>query len=215
VAVTICPTVTVDDSQKFQTQVNIITSFASRIHIDLSDGIFSPEKLLPIDDVWWPGNVHADLHVMYESPFDHITNLIGLDPQLIITHVEAQGDVSRFSDMLHDHGIKVGIALLADTPVERLTTFIDSIDHVLIFTGKLGYYGGHANLGLLSKVSELKSLKPSLEIGWDGGINDQNIRQLIDGGVEVLNVGGYIARSDDPRAAYAKLEALAGPQDAQ
>ena len=31
-----------------------------------------------------------------------------------------------------------------------------------------------------------------LEFGWDGGITDQNVAVLVNGGVDVLNVGGFI-----------------------
>ncbi len=70
---------------------------------------------------------------------------------------------------LHDAGIEVGIALLPTTVVDTIVPALDMIDHVLIFSGNLGFQGGQANLALLSKAQKLRSLKPSLEIGWDGG----------------------------------------------
>jgi ribulose-phosphate 3-epimerase len=209
VAATICPTVTASEEHQFREQIDSVCHFASRVHIDLSDGIFSPEKLISINSVWWPGNVRVDLHVMYKNPFENIGSLIALGPQMIITHAEAEGDIARYGGMLHEHGIESGVALLPDTPVEKIRPLISSVDHVLVFSGKLGYYGGHLDTKLIDKVQELKDLKPTLEIGWDGGINDQNVEQLIRGGVEVLNVGGFIALSDDPQAAYAKLENIA------
>jgi ribulose-phosphate 3-epimerase len=75
---------------------------------------------------------------------------------------------------------------------------------VLIFSGKLGHFGGHADLDLLDKVRQLKEIKPTLEIGWDGGVNDQNAAELAHGGIDVLNAGGYL-HGKDPAAAYAKL----------
>ena len=66
--------------------------------------------------------------------------------------------------------------------------------------------GGQANLALLDRVRQAKKWKPSVEVGWDGGVNDHNIRQLADGGVDVLNVGGFIQKAAEPLAAYAKLK---------
>jgi 3-keto-L-gulonate-6-phosphate decarboxylase len=51
-------------------------------------------------------------------------------------------------------------------------------------------------------------LKPSLEIGWDGGVNTSNVQQFINGGVDVLNVGGFIQHAHNPQAAYLELEHL-------
>jgi pentose-5-phosphate-3-epimerase len=80
---------------------------------------------------------------------------------------------------------------------------------VLIFSGNLGHFGGHANLKLLDKVTKLKELKPTLEIGWDGGVSDHNAKQLADGGVDVLNAGGYL-HGHDPAKAYATLKKRVG-----
>lgn len=202
--VSICPTVTTDDPEVYKLQIEQTVSYAHRLHIDLSDGHFT-NKLVEIEDVWWPGGVRADLHVMYRRPFDHAAALVALQPQLIIVHAEAEGDFAAFADLLHSNGIETGVAILADTPVSAIAPALHLIDHVLIFSGKLGHFGGHADLNLLAKAQELKELKPTLELGWDGGVNDRNAQALAMGGIEVLNAGGYLHGAKDPQAAYATL----------
>lgn len=201
----ICPTVTAENAHLYRTQIERIALFATRLHIDVSDGVLAPNKLLELDKVWWPGGVRADLHVMLENPFEHVQLYRALGPQLVIVHAEAHGDFLEFAELMHHHGIETGVALLQDTAVETILPAIDAIDHVLVFSGKLGYFGGQADLQLLDKVKQLRQIKPTLEIGWDGGINDQNARELADGGVDVLNVGGFIHRSPDPAKAYESL----------
>ncbi len=204
---TICPTVTTDDPAVFQIQIEQTVSYAHRIHIDLADGVFTRNKLMEIEDVWWPGGVQADLHVMYERPFDHMQALIALKPQLIIVHAEAEGDFIEFAKAAHSNGVEVGVALLADTPVSAIQPALAHIDHVLIFSGSLGHFGGHADLKLLDKARELHQLKPQLELGWDGGINDKNAADLARGGIEVLNAGGFLHGAKKPEEAYATLKA--------
>ncbi len=211
--VDICPTVTVDDALLYRQQIEKIADFAIRIHIDVSDGIFSPVKLIPIDQIWWPGGVRADLHVMYKNPFDYVDLYVSLGPQLVIVHAEAEGDFSKFASILHHHGIEVGLALLPETKVETIRPAIGVVDHVLIFSGELGRYGGHADLSLLEKATLLRSMKPQLEIGWDGGVNDQNAKQLGRGGIDVLNVGSFIAHANSPLEAYAKLNIVTNHQN--
>lgn len=207
----ICPTIDAEGAAAYKTQVCRIAPFARRIHIDLGDGEFTPNKLVPIPEVWWPGGMRADLHVMYKRPFDHTDALLALGPQLIIVHAEADGDFEAFAKQVHHHGIETGVALLQDTPAELILTSLEHIDHVLIFSGNLGYQGGStAEFGLLDKVRKIKAAKPTIEIGWDGGVNDANIRQLADGGVEVVNVGGFIQTAPDAEAAYRKLAKAAG-----
>lgn len=203
--VSICPTITTDNLDTYTKQVELTLTYAHRIHIDLADGIFTQNQLMDTENVWWPGGVRADLHVMYQRPFDYMQALIALRPQLIIVHAESEGDFLAFAAECHKYGIEVGVALLPETPVEAIVPALESIDHVLIFSGHLGHFGGHADMSLLGKVQQLRQLKPQVEIGWDGGINDTNARALALGGVDVLNAGGYLHGSMAPKTAYLKL----------
>lgn len=206
---TICPTITAPESHTYRAQVERIEPFAVRWHIDVSDGEFTPRKLIDIDKLWWPGNVQVDLHVMSKYPADHLELFIVQHPRLIIIHAESEGDFTAWTTALHRHGIEVGVALSPGTPVSLIGGALELIDHVLIFSGNPGYQGGsHADLDLLSKVAQLRQLKPTLEIGWDGGVNDENARTLSEAGIDVLNVGGFIHDAHNPQAAYARLEAV-------
>lgn len=200
--VSVCPTIMTDDPDLFLRQMEQAATYATRVHIDLGDGEFT-RNLVPIEDIWWPGGTRADLHVMYEEPFLHIPAILALQPQLVIVQAEATGDFMAFARELHRHGIEAGVCLLQQTSVETIVPGLDVIDHVLIFSGVLGQRGV-ADLSLLEKVQKLKALKPQLEIGWDGGANDTNARALADGGVDVLNCGGYL-HGKNPAEAYQKL----------
>ncbi len=206
----ICPTIDAEDNETYRAQIERIIPFAHRVHIDLGDGEFTPNKLVPIEDIWWPGGMRADLHVMYRRPFEHMPALIALSPQCIIVHAEAEGDFPGFVYDVHRHGIEAGVALLQNSPVELITSALEMIDHVLIFSGNLGHQGGStADLGLLDKVKLIKALRPTIEISWDGGVNDQNIKQLIEAGVQVVNVGGFIQHAHDAERAYQSLVSAA------
>jgi ribulose-phosphate 3-epimerase len=201
--VTICPTVTTDDYDVYAQQIEQSAQYATRVHIDLGDGIFT-RKLTAVEDVWWPAGMRADLHIMFQEPFVHLSAILALGPQLVIAHAEAEGDFMAFARELHRHGIEAGVSLLQQTPVEAIMPALEVIDHVLIFSGDLGHFGGQADLALLEKARRLKELKPSLELGWDGGANDKNARELADGGIDVINCGGYL-HGPDPIGAYKKI----------
>lgn len=206
---TICPTVTATDLHQYRQQMNRIAPFARRIHIDLMDGVFAPTKSPALSQVWWPPTVLADIHLMYADPAPCVGDLIRIKPHMVILPAEAKGDLIAMAHDLHAHGINVGVAVLAGTNIHAVNGIIEASDSVLIFSGHLGYHGGVAELGLLSKIVDVRERNSHAEIAWDGGINALNIRQLADAGVEVLNVGGAIHNTSDPEAAYAKLKELA------
>lgn len=202
----ICPAITARTADEFRKQIEKVSTVAVRLHLDVSDGQLTPVQLIEIADIWWPGGVRADIHVMYKQPFDHTALLLNLRPQLIIVHAEADGDFAAFAEKAHRQGVEVGVALQQDTPAEILRPAIELIDHVMIFSGKLGTFGGEADLSLLEKVKQLRQMKSQLEIGWDGGVNADNARQLVEGGVQVLNSGGFIQKADNAVDAYWALE---------
>jgi ribulose-phosphate 3-epimerase len=204
----ICPTITAYDSHEYRRQMEQITPFAKRVHIDLMDGEFAPTKSLSLKQSWWPHELMADIHLMYQNPENCYEELIRLKPHMVIIHNEAQLHHMDFAARLHKEGIKTGLAVLRDTPIEYAYQIMHAFDHVLIFSGHLGYHGGKADLGLLDKVKKVRQHHPDAEIGWDGGINQQNARQLSEAGVDVLNTGGFIQKSDDPAGAYAKLKSV-------
>ncbi|PIZ61465.1 hypothetical protein COY17_04430 [Candidatus Saccharibacteria bacterium CG_4_10_14_0_2_um_filter_52_9] len=202
----ICPTVTAFDNHEYRAQMERLEPFAERVHIDLMDGEFAPTKSPGVDQVWWPENINADLHLMYQRPMEQLEQLLKLRPDLVVIHAEADVDHAAFAEQLHNNGIKAGLAILQATPMEIAGPLLYGFDHALVFSGNLGHHGGAADLTLLDKVRVIGEKHPELEISWDGGISDQNAKQLIEGGVDVLNVGGWIQNSDDPAAAYAKLK---------
>ncbi len=201
----ICPTVLAIDAADYSIQMKRIAPFAKRIQIDLMDGEFASPRSLELADVWWPHHIQADIHIMYQRPMDYLEQLIHLQPHMVIFHVESMFHHMHMAAELHKEGIKAGLAILPDTPIKNIEQIISSFDHLLIFSGHLGHFGGTADLGLLQKVQEAKEHHPDLEFGWDGGVNLQNARQLAEGGITVLNVGGAIQKAEDPIAAYNSL----------
>ncbi len=206
----ICPTVTAFEPHEYRAQMERAASFAQRIHIDLMDGEFAPSVSPDLLQIWWGHNVLADIHLMYQRPMDHLQQILKLRPHMVIVHNEADVHHMHFAAELHKEEIKVGLAILQDTPAEYAAQIMHSFDQVLVFSGDLGYHGGKADLKLLDKVAFIRAHHPEVEIAWDGGINDENAGALVAAGVDVLNVGGYIQKSADPATAYAKLLDIVG-----
>jgi ribulose-phosphate 3-epimerase len=202
----ICPTVTATDTTQYREQLELLQSFARRIHLDFMDGQFAPVRSIGLRDAFWQPGPIIDLHLMFQRPLEQLEVVISMQPHMVIIHAEAEQTVD-FLRELSGLGIKRGIALLPETPPTAIERLLPLLDHVLIFSGNLGHFGGKADLHLLHKIAVLKRLKPSLEIGWDGGINAENAVDLAVSGIDVLNVGGFIQHAKDPEAAYDTLEA--------
>ncbi len=201
----IAPCITVETAEDYKATIERLHPFVQRVHIDISDGEFAPTFLLGEAQVWWPKEWIVDIHAMVARPAEHVQALIALKPSLITFHVEAGVDLLPIMDQIKKAGIKAGIALLKPTVPSTVSAMIQAADHVLIFSGNLGHYGGSASLMQLEKVRLVKAINPNVEIGWDGGVNLDNAYTLTQGGVNVLNSGGAIAEAENPASAYATL----------
>lgn len=204
---TVVPTIMAETLDDFKAAVERITPFARRVHIDLSDGEFAPTFLLGEGQLWWPQGWEVDIHAMVTRPATHIEQLLVLKPAMVLLHAESEGDLLQYVKQLKEAGIKAGLALLKPTVPSTMADVIKEVDHVMIFSGELGNFGGTASMMQLEKVRLVKAINPKAEIGWDGGVSVENAYTLSQGGVDVLNVGGAIALADNPAEAYQAIVA--------
>lgn len=204
----ICPTVLATEAHAYREQLERVAPLSNRLQIDFMDGDFASPKSIGLAQAWWSDGTVADIHLMYRRPLEHIETLVSLHPSMVIVHAEAEGDLAGMMEHLQGLGIKAGVALLQDTSVDSAKNLIEIADHVLIFAGSLGSFGGHADMKQLDKVSEIKAINPHIEIGWDGGANETNVSQLAEGGIDVLNCGSAIQRAENPLEAFQYLRSL-------
>lgn len=198
----IAPSITVETEEQYKAAVERIQPFAKRVHIDVSDGQFAPVFMVPPEKLWWPKEWVVDIHAMVSQPAEYVDQLIALKPNLITFHAETGVNLDPIFEKIKGAGIKAGVALLKTTVPSTVANIIKAADHVLIFSGDLGHYGGTASLMQLEKIRFIKNINPNVEIGWDGGVSIDNAFTLAQGGVNVLNTGGAVNNAADPASVY-------------
>lgn len=201
----IVPTILSETPDDYKASIERLNGFARRVHIDISDGEFAPTFTVGAAQIWWPQEWVVDIHAMVARPSEHLETLVSLKPHLIIFHAEVEEDIVPVLQHVKKFGVKAGVALLRTTVPSTVQKAIEVADHVMIFSGELGKYGGTASLMQLEKIRLIRNINQGVEIGWDGGVTIENAYSISQGGVDILNVGGTIAKADDPEKAYAAL----------
>jgi ribulose-phosphate 3-epimerase len=201
----VAPTILCETEDDYKASVERVHPFAQRVHIDLTDGEFAPTFTVGVNQIWWPQEWTVDVHAMVARPSQYVDALIQLKPATVIFHAEASEDLTPTMARLKQAGIRAGVALLKPTVPSTVQAYIQAADHVLVFSGDLGHYGGTASLMQLEKVRLIRNIHPEVEVGWDGGANAENAFSLAQGGVDVVNCGGAINNAQDPAAAYKQL----------
>lgn len=206
----VCPTITAENTHTYREQIERVCNFAKHLHLDLMDGQFTPNKSLKVEHLWMPDDITCDVHVMYKNPESVLAAVSKFSVRTFIVPAESDANFGTLAERVKGYGMYFGVSLLADTTVESARRAIKQADHVLIFSGNLGHQGGStADIGLLAKIAEIKDLNSDAEIGWDGGLNLDNIDEISRSGVSVFNVGGYIQFAKDPSDAYKSLVSAA------
>ncbi|MDO4872169.1 MAG: hypothetical protein Q4A27_01925 [bacterium] len=199
----IAPAILAKTPEEYEAQIGRLHGFVERVHIDVTDGEFAANLTVPETQVWWPKEWKADIHMMVKRPSEHLATIIQMNPNMVIFHAECEEDLAPiFKKLKEETMIKPAIALLRSTVPETCAEAIKEAEHVLIFSGNLGEYGGRASTMQLEKIRLVKAINSNVEIGWDGGANLSNVFNLSQSGVDVINVGGAIAESEDPEYTY-------------
>ncbi len=199
---TIAPTILETSPTAYKAKVEMLYPFAKRVHVDISDGTLTTNTTINETAVWWPKGWTVDIHMMTAEPSKHIENLIKLHPNLVIFHAEAREDLLPIFETLKQAGIKVGVAIVKSVYPGSIKAILNAADHALIFSGTLGKQGGTADLLLGEKVELIRDIHSGIEIGWDGGANLENVRQITHLGITVINVGSAISNAEDPAKVF-------------
>lgn len=204
----VVPAVLATSAAEFEQNILTAAKLSNRVHIDVTDGEFARSATVNLAQIYWGDTDQADLHLMMNRVVKHKEQLISMKPSLVIIHFEAEDDAKdmrAFMKELRSVGIKVGVAILQATAAKEAASFIKLADHVLVFTGDLGKYGGKLSKECLPKISEIKDINPKAEVSVDGGVNAKNAGRVAASGADVLITGGFTIGADDPKAAYKQL----------
>lgn len=205
----VAPTILATDPADYARRINNVKPFAKRLHIDVADGVFEDQKSVGLTQVYDIDGVPFDLHLMMVHPESQIENIIALQPQLVIVHFEAPFNREAFFKELRQLEIKVGLAVKVETTIDQVKDVLETVDHLVVFTGRLGHNGGEFRADCLEKIAQARAINPNLEIAVDGGLNQETARLAVEAGADLLDVGSFIQDSADPEIAYIAVEAIA------
>ncbi|KAL2009411.1 hypothetical protein VTN00DRAFT_5218 [Thermoascus crustaceus] len=213
------------------------------LHVDIMDGHFVPNMTFgaPVvtkirSFVERPKDVDPtrkgtfDCHMMIMEPHRWVTEFKKAGCDLYCFHYEAAISSVAATDpadhattrrtsprelikYIHEEGMRAGIAIKPDTPVDVLYPILDSEDPaerpdmVLVMTVHPGFGGQKFMASELPKVSALRKRYPDLYIEVDGGLGLNTVDQAAEAGANVIVAGSAVFNAKDPADVIAKLRA--------
>lgn len=184
-------------------------SGADAIHLDIMDPTFVPNMSFGPSIVDFcrktTPNFYRNVHLMMNRPDLYLEAFAQAGAQTIQIHVEADCNLHTELKRIRALGIKAAIVLNPETPIERLTPYLDEIDEALVMTVHPGFGGQKFITDCLPKISWLRERKPELDVMIDGGGNAETIPLAAQAGANQFVAGSYLFKQTDMKAAVVDL----------
>ena len=183
------------------------------VHVDVMDGHFVPNLTIGpvvVSSVAKIATKPLDIHLMVENNTFFVDLFAPLKPEYISFHVEEEKHPHRLIQKIRDYGIKPAIVLNPHSRPEDIEYLLEDLDMVLLMSVNPGFGGQKFIQSVVPKAKKLKELinkhNPNCLIEVDGGVNDKNIAELKDAGVDVVVAGSYVYGADDYGQAIKSLQ---------
>ena len=183
------------------------------VHVDVMDGHFVPNLTIGpvvVQSVAKAATKPLDIHLMVENNTFFVELFAPLKPGYITFHIEEEKHPHRLIQKIKSYGIKAGIVLNPHTPPEAVEFLLEDLDMVLLMSVNPGFGGQSFIPSVIEKAARLAKLRekinPKCLIEVDGGVNDKNVRELKNAGVDVVVAGSYIFKHPSIPDAIASLK---------
>lgn len=177
------------------------------IHVDVSDGKFTPIRNLNLDVFRILNETYETpiiAHMMVTNPSYYIEKIIEY-VEIFTFHFEIERDINELIEEIGSKKKKVGIAINPDTDIMEIVPYLGSIDLVLVMSVYPGGSGQKFIPQSIEKVKNLKKLKENYKflIDIDGGVNINNAKKLE---VDILSSTSTILNAKDPNNVIYELK---------
>lgn len=209
----IAPSILAADFLHLEKDIQLVNRCGDVIHLDVMDGTLVPNisfGFSVIDHIAKIATAPMDVHLMVVHPERWFEKVAKDGVQMCSFHWEAAGrNTSRYIQKIQELGMKAGVAINPDVPVQKLFPYIGKADYFLVMSVFAGFGGQKFIYESIDRVAalraEIERRGASAIIEIDGGINAGNAQTVREAGVNLAVAGSSVFGAEDPAAAISAL----------
>jgi len=184
-------------------------------HVDFMDGHYVPnlalapsllEALAPTTEL--PFQVHLEL----SNPNELLDTFGSFPADMIIVQWDTCPDPLACFERIRSRHARVGLGLLASTPVEPILPLLNQVDMLLLLGVDPGFGGQAMHEEILSWLAQVRSIvdreSATVTIAVDGGVKASNAAKVVAAGANVLIMGSGLFDATDMKEIVRTLKDL-------
>ena len=200
------------DFLNLQKDVDIVNSHADLFHLDIMDGVYVPNisyGFPVVEAIAGAAHKPLDVHLMIVNPEKYIDRFARIGVSMLSFHLNATDKPAQALLHIRETGMKAGLVINPDMPVETLFPYLQLCDHIILMSVFAGFGGQRFIEETYDRIRTLKAeidrqgLPVKIEV--DGGVSPANAARLVDAGAEILVAGSAVFKSDDPAQVISAL----------
>ena len=212
--VLIAPSMLSANFLNLEKDVEMVNEHADIFHLDIMDGTFVPNISFGfpvVEAIARKARKPLDVHLMIVNPEKYVERFAKAGAEMISFHFEASREKSAaVIELIHSLGVKAGIVINPDCPVEHIFPYLPMVDFVLIMSVFAGFGGQKfipESLGRIKSVrEELDRIgRPEVPIEVDGGIGPDNAAAVVSEGASILVAGSSVFKAESPQEAISLM----------
>jgi ribulose-phosphate 3-epimerase len=188
---------------------------ADWIHLDIMDGNFVPNLTfgpIVVEAINRITDLPLDTHLMIFNPDNYIEKFVEAGSDILTVHQEALIHLHRTLMKIKSLGVKAGVSINPATPISSIENVLDIVDLVLVMSVNPGFGGQSFIKNSIKKISALREIKEKNNYNFlievDGGIDIDNLQEVLNAGADVIVAGAAIFKNEDPVQKTLKMKSL-------
>lgn len=200
------------DFLHLEKDVQLVNKYADLFHLDIMDGTFVPNisyGFPVVEAISKIAEKPLDVHLMIINPENYIERFAKVGTAMLSFHLNATDKPAEALQQIRENGMKAGLVINPDLPVESLFPYLHLCDYVLLMSVFAGFGGQkfiedtYERIRILKAEIERQGLDISIEV--DGGVSPENAHALIAAGAEILVAGSAVFKAEDPSEVIASM----------